>query len=80
LLGRFPVGVVNPFEDVGRNDPCPCGSGEVREMSPRHSRRYGTATRLVTWSPLDAMPWRRAEGPRAGTRAARRRCVFRRAL
>jgi len=20
--------VVNPFRDVGRNDPCPCGSGK----------------------------------------------------
>ena len=24
----FPEPVINPFRDVGRNDPCPCGSGK----------------------------------------------------
>lgn len=26
--GRAPEPVVNPWRDVGRNDPCPCGSGK----------------------------------------------------
>ncbi|WP_275531649.1 SEC-C metal-binding domain-containing protein [Magnetofaba australis] len=24
----FPAPHVNPFRDIGRNDPCPCGSGK----------------------------------------------------
>ena len=28
-LGDFPTGTfTNPFQQIGRNDPCPCGSGK----------------------------------------------------
>src|SRR3954453_10628856 len=33
ILESTPLPFVDPFKDVGRNDPCPCGSGKKYKRS-----------------------------------------------
>ena len=46
----------NPFRDVGRNDPCPCGSGKKFKKCCLDKQRVEPRTTIAA-NDLDAMEW-----------------------